>query len=142
MQIIYDVDVIEDDRKNPKKSEFIPPDILYAQLIEKVKKYHPSADVSIIEKAFHIANSAHTGQLRKSGEPYIIHPICVATILADLELDKETIVSGLLHDVVEDTVMNLFIFSANDPPSNSYTISYSIGIHLAYRSVIISVSLK
>ena len=107
MQIIYDVDIIEDDRENPKKSEFIPPEILYANLIEKVKKYHPSTDISLIEKAFNIANNAHLGQLRKSGEPYIIHPICVATILAELELDKETIVSGLLHDVVEDTVMTL-----------------------------------
>ena len=107
MQKVYDVDIIADDRDNPHKKDFIPPEILYAELIEKVKKYHPSDDVSLIEKAFNIANVAHEGQLRKSGEPYIIHPICVATILADLELDKETIVSGLLHDVVEDTIMTL-----------------------------------
>ena len=59
----------------------------------------------MIQKAYKIAHDAHEGQCRKSGEPYIIHPLCVAIILADLEMDKETIVAGLLHDVVEDTVM-------------------------------------
>lgn len=85
--------------------DFTSPEVLYNELFASVKKYHPSADLSMIEKAFHIANNAHKGQLRRSGEPYIIHPLCVAIILADLELDKETIVAGLLHDVVEDTVM-------------------------------------
>ena len=70
-----------------------------------MQKYHPSTDISMIEKAYRIARDAHEGQVRKSGEPYIIHPLCVGIILADLELDKETIVAGLLHDVVEDTVM-------------------------------------
>ena len=85
--------------------DFTSPSVLYKELIASVKKYHPSTDISMIEKAFHIADTAHKGQVRKSGEPYIIHPLCVAIILADLELDKETIVAGLLHDVVEDTVM-------------------------------------
>ena len=85
--------------------DFTSPEILYDELIASVKKYHPSTDISMIEKAYKIAYEAHEGQKRKSGEPYIIHPLCVAIILADLELDKETIVAGMLHDVVEDTVM-------------------------------------
>ncbi|MCI8327805.1 MAG: bifunctional (p)ppGpp synthetase/guanosine-3',5'-bis(diphosphate) 3'-pyrophosphohydrolase, partial [Lachnospiraceae bacterium] len=88
-----------------KMKEFISPEELYQELILSVKKYHPSTDISLIEKAYQVSSSFHEGQVRKSGEPYIIHPLCVAIILADLELDKETIVAGLLHDVVEDTVM-------------------------------------
>lgn len=84
-------------------ADFTSPKQLYQQLVKVVESYHPSADISMIEKAYHIADSAHKDQLRKSGEPYIIHPLCVAIILAELELDKETIVAGLLHDVVEDT---------------------------------------
>ena len=85
--------------------DFTSPSVLYEELISSVRKYHPSTDISMIEKAYRIARDAHEGQVRKSGEPYIIHPLCVGIILADLELDKETIVAGLLHDVVEDTVM-------------------------------------
>ncbi len=85
--------------------DFTSPEQLYQELIASVKKYHPSTDITMIEKAYTIARDAHKDQKRKSGEPYIIHPLCVAIILADLELDKETIVAGLLHDVVEDTVM-------------------------------------
>lgn len=96
--------VIDDGRIELLK-EFLTPEELYNDLIERVKKYHPSSDISIIEKAYSIANEAHKGQVRKSGEPYIIHPLYVAIILADLELDKETIVAGILHDVVEDTIM-------------------------------------
>ena len=107
MEKVIDVDIIEDDRDESEKKDFIPPEILYNELIAKVRKYHPSTNVTQIEKAYQIAYNAHKEQVRKSGEPYIIHPICVAMILADLELDKETIVGGLLHDVVEDTVMTL-----------------------------------
>ena len=85
--------------------DFTSPEQLYEELITSVKKYHPSADLSLIEKAYRMAAGAHKGQVRKSGEPYIIHPLCVAIILADLELDKESIAAGLLHDVVEDTIM-------------------------------------
>ena len=85
--------------------EFAKPEDLYKDLIASIKKYHPSTDISLIEKAYKVAYKAHEGQVRKSGEAYIIHPLCVAIILAELELDKETIAAGLLHDVLEDTVM-------------------------------------
>lgn len=88
-----------------KMEDFTSPAELYRVLVDGVRRYHPSDDLTLIDKAYHVADEAHKGQKRKSGEPYIIHPLCVAIILADLELDKETIVSGLLHDVVEDTIM-------------------------------------
>lgn len=84
--------------------DFISPEDLYTGLIDRVRRYHPSDDISLIENAYVVARKAHEGQLRKSGEPYIIHPLYVAIILADLELDQETIAAGLLHDVVEDTI--------------------------------------
>ncbi len=87
--------------------DFTSPDELYDILVRTILAYHPSTDLSMIEKAYKIANFAHKDQLRKSGEPYIIHPLCVAIILAELELDKETIVAGILHDVVEDTVLTV-----------------------------------
>lgn len=82
--------------------DFTSPEVLYNELIASIKKYHPSTDITMIQKAYETAREAHKDQKRKSGEPYIIHPLCVAIILADLELDKETIVAGLLHDAVED----------------------------------------
>ena len=83
------------------------PEVLYEDLVRCIKKYHPSDDLSMIRRAFEIARDAHQGQKRKSGEPYIIHPIHVGIILANLELDKESIIAGILHDVVEDTDMTL-----------------------------------
>ena len=98
-------EVVIDDGRIESIEEFQSPETLYQELITRVRKYHPSDDISLIEKAYRIAEEAHRNQVRKSGEPYIIHPLCVAIVLADLELDKETIVAGLLHDVVEDTIM-------------------------------------
>ncbi len=86
-------------------ADFTSPDVLYDDLIEAVKKYHPSDDMTDIRRAYAVAAEAHKNQKRKSGEPYIIHPLCVAIILAELEMDKETIIAGLLHDVIEDTPM-------------------------------------
>ena len=96
-------EVTSQNTKLKKMEEFVSPDKLYQELIQSVRKYHPSADISLIEKAYRVARESHEGQVRKSGEPYIIHPLWVAIILADLEMDKETIAAGMLHDVVEDT---------------------------------------
>lgn len=86
---------------------FQDPDVIFERLIARVRAYHPNTDIKMIEKAYHFAAEAHKDQKRKSGEPYIIHPLCTGLILADLELDKETIVAGILHDVVEDTDVTL-----------------------------------
>lgn len=93
------------DKSVDTPADFTSPEVLYNKLIETIRQYHPSSDLSDIERAYKVAKEAHEGQFRKSGEPYIIHPLCVAIILAELELDKESIIAGLLHDVVEDTVM-------------------------------------
>ena len=98
-------EVVFDDGRIEAIQEFQSPEQLYRDLILRVQKYHPSDDTTLIEKAYHLAAKAHENQVRKSGEPYIIHPLCVAIVLADLEMDKETIAAGLLHDVIEDTIM-------------------------------------
>ena len=87
--------------------DFTSPEELYDELKKEIKKYHQSDDTSLVDKAYRVAYDAHKGQVRKSGEPYIIHPLCVAIVLAELELDKETIAAGLLHDVLEDTIMTM-----------------------------------
>ena len=89
-----------------KPDDFTSPESLHEKLINIILHYHPSDDISMITKAYELAKKAHNNQKRKSGEPYIIHPICVAIILAELELDKETIAAGLLHDVIEDTAIS------------------------------------
>lgn len=97
-EIVFDYGTIEN------IEEFQSPEQLYRDLLSRVRRYHPSEDLSLIERAYQVAYRAHLDQKRKSGEPYIIHPLCVAIILADLEMDQETIAAGLLHDVVEDTI--------------------------------------
>ncbi len=73
------------------------------RLIDKIKKYNPSGDFALVEKAFNWAITKHEGQMRVSGEPFSTHPIKVANILADMELDVNSVAAALLHDVVEDT---------------------------------------
>ena len=81
----------------------MPDEAIYQKLIRTIQSYHPSNDLSMIERAYHLAKEAHKSQYRKSGEPYIIHPLEVAVILAELELDLESITAGILHDIIEDT---------------------------------------
>ncbi|MBC9785654.1 bifunctional (p)ppGpp synthetase/guanosine-3',5'-bis(diphosphate) 3'-pyrophosphohydrolase [Heliobacterium chlorum] len=82
--------------------------VTLGQLLKRVQSYtQAESDLEFVRRAFQYADVAHTGQLRKSGEPYIYHPLAVAFILADLELDMATIAAGLLHDVVEDTPITL-----------------------------------
>ncbi|RWZ61414.1 bifunctional (p)ppGpp synthetase/guanosine-3',5'-bis(diphosphate) 3'-pyrophosphohydrolase [Labedella populi] len=77
------------------------------RLVRTVRMHEPKADVSIIERAYAVAERAHRGQKRQSGEPYITHPVAVAQILADLGIGAKTIAAALLHDTVEDTAYSL-----------------------------------
>lgn len=77
------------------------------QLVDRVRSYHSACDADFLKKAYDFSAKAHAGQIRRSGEAYIFHPLAVAGILADLHLDLDTIVTGLLHDTVEDTSVTL-----------------------------------
>src|SRR5688500_3659740 len=72
-------------------------------IVSKVDSYYPAADLDIIRKAYAFAAKAHEGQMRKSGDPYVVHPLSVASIITDLRLDVPSVCAGLLHDCVEDT---------------------------------------
>src|SRR6266567_6162411 len=73
-------------------------------ILERVNTYRPEADLDLIKKAYVYSAKVHQGQLRKSAEPYLVHPLEVAGILAELRLDEASIVTGLLHDTIEDTL--------------------------------------
>jgi guanosine-3',5'-bis(diphosphate) 3'-pyrophosphohydrolase len=83
------------------------------RLIKTVRTHHPKADIALIERAYAAAERAHSGQQRKSGEPYITHPVAVAQILADLGIGTKTIAAALLHDTVEDTAYTLDMLHAD-----------------------------
>jgi guanosine-3',5'-bis(diphosphate) 3'-pyrophosphohydrolase len=83
------------------------------RLLKTVRVHHPKADVALIERAYAAAEKAHSGQKRKSGEPYITHPVAVAQILADLGIGSKTIAAALLHDTVEDTDYTLDLVRAD-----------------------------
>src|ERR671931_2264660 len=73
-------------------------------ILQQVAAYHPDPDLDILKKAYVYSAKVHQGQLRKSGEPYLVHPLEVAGVLAQLKLDEASIVAGLLHDTIEDTL--------------------------------------
>lgn len=82
-------------------------DDLLKPIVVGLQEHHPKADVLLVERAYDVARAAHLGQLRKSGEEYITHPVAVTQILVELGLDQETIIASLLHDTVEDTPYSL-----------------------------------
>jgi GTP pyrophosphokinase len=79
------------------------PTLRLTDILDKVRSYHPTADVDLINKAYVYSSQKHEGQTRKSGEPYFVHPVSVADIIADMRLDTASVCAALLHDVVEDT---------------------------------------
>lgn len=79
------------------------PDATFLELVEKINRYNTNFDRVLLERAYHFSKRAHEGQQRNSGEPYIIHPVEVALVLADMELDLTSIIAGMLHDTIEDT---------------------------------------
>ena len=75
----------------------------FAKLLKQVRRTNPDADETLVRKAYRVADRAHQGQMRLSGDPYITHSLAVASILANLGMDIRTVSAGLLHDVLEDT---------------------------------------
>ncbi len=89
------------------KARNINPDIVYKKLVKKIKTYNNNLDEALLDKAYQTSKKYHKNQFRKSGEPYVIHPLEVAGILSDIELDQVSIISAILHDAIEDTEYNL-----------------------------------
>ncbi|GAC1447256.1 MAG: hypothetical protein PVSMB8_05660 [Vulcanimicrobiaceae bacterium] len=81
------------------------PTAQFQTLVTKLQTYDPTVEASWLREVYELADAAHDGQRRASGEDYIEHPVAVAQILADMEMDRQTIAAAILHDVVEDTVV-------------------------------------
>jgi GTP pyrophosphokinase len=79
----------------------------FEDILQRVQEYNPDADLDLLRKSYIVSAREHRNQVRRSGEPYLVHPIEVAYILADLQLDTASVVAGLLHDVVEDTLTTI-----------------------------------
>ena len=81
--------------------------ISFERLADKAKASHPDADTDLLRRAYDFSAIEHAGQTRRSGEPYLTHPLEVASLVADMRLDDVAIAAGLLHDVVEDTLTSI-----------------------------------
>ena len=79
----------------------------FQELEKTIQARHPGVDLSLLRKAYHLADDMHKEQKRKSGEPFIIHPVAVASMLVDMDMDMPSVISGMLHDVVEDTSVTI-----------------------------------
>ena len=111
--------------------------VLFDELLGKVK-FNPSIDTDLIQKAFEVANKAHKGQHRASNEPYIIHPLEVAKIVADLNMDTSTIVTALLHDTIEDTSLTYKeIQNCFDTQDKKFR-KFSVNVHLDFTGQLLS----
>src|SRR3954454_22735989 len=96
--------------------------IRFEDLVEKVRAYSPDADLELLRRAYVFSAFEHKGQVRHSGEPYMVHPLQVADFLADLKLDVVAIAAGLLHDVVEDTLTTIEIIAERFGPEVAHAV--------------------
>jgi GTP pyrophosphokinase len=92
------------------------------ELVEKARRYNPEADAALIQRAYEFASAAHEGQRRRSGDPYVVHPVGVAVLIEELRLDVPSICAGLLHDSVEDTATSLEELSRKFSEEISYLV--------------------
>ena len=96
-----------DEKKVKTIKKQVSSDRLFKDLVEKIKTYNNNVDTGLLERAYSTAKKYHKDQLRKTGDPFIIHPLQVAMILANIEMDQTSIAAAILHDIVEDTDYNL-----------------------------------
>ena len=108
-------------------------DMEISSLVAKAREYLPADRVSLIESAYQFAAQAHEGQRRKSGEPYVQHPLEAAATLADLQLDADTLAAALLHDVVEDCAIPLHDIEANFGPEIAKLVDSSTKLNTVIK---------
>ena len=107
--------------------------IRFETLLEKVRSYSPEADLELLRRAYVFSALEHKGQVRHSGEPYLIHPLEVADLLADMKLDVVAVAAGLLHDVVEDTLTTPERITELFGPEIAHVVERPIGTRLQDR---------